>query len=725
MNIETRNLIPNPEGPFPPLPDPLPPFPEPPTPMPMPFPQPFPESPQPITWPQPWPLLPPIKVRSLRCGCYLVNFKFNTNPLVTYDGTLRVECHNNGRTASGDLYQRPVIWLPPIIGFPPISRRPILLPGPNPVAGIPILGRSRYRYYLRITQILEWFTFGNSFTLGFEMWRFTKNAGAWSTGGTWTNEGAFTALMNWQTAPGGYPSSGDYLAGDVKNSSSTVVGRLTMGWVSQYLRKATVEIDRVSQSEAPLNNGSGVDWRTIGDGIGWDIIVDESDSDVVEPSGESWSNAECHAAMLERRDASNLDNEWRYHILCVRRLDSTARGIMYDAFGGDSNNVPREGCAIASHWTIPNATQWGAVQGLRFGTATAPYFRTAVHEIGHAKGLYHNTADNGIMNTTDVIANSSLSPGSPSFPNNIQWSFNPEDARRLRHMPDIYVRPGGVPFGTSYASTPISPADQEIEAEGLELYVTLVLETVPLGAPVRVNIELINTTKEPIAAPTTLSMMSGLVKGTVIDPAGTQRSFSPLIHCIEEHPIGTLNPQESIRHSITLLRGGQGALFPMPGYYRVVVEVHWDSDGIEAVVTGEADVMVASAVDDAHAQAALKIFSTPDALLTLVFGGDHLSDGIEVIQAALKNTILRPHYAYIEAKRVAERFGKRKANLKAASDLIDDSTVMSPAEVNRSVGLVKAEGADSVPGKKIVKVLKSKVGKLKVSDDIKKQVDSL
>jgi hypothetical protein len=161
---------------------------------------------------------------------------------------------------------------------------------------------------------------------------------------------------------------------------------------------------------------------------------------VAEPSGTSWNNAEAHAAMLERRDASNLDAEWRYHVLCVRRLDATERGIMYDASGGDSNNIPREGCVIASHWMIPETPAYGNVQGVRFGTATGPYFRTAVHETGHAMGLYHNTADNCFMNTTDQIAENSLAAGSAAFPDNIQWSYNGEDAKRLRHMPDIYVR---------------------------------------------------------------------------------------------------------------------------------------------------------------------------------------------------------------------------------------------------------------------------------------------
>jgi hypothetical protein len=163
----------------------------------------------------------------------------------------------------------------------------------------------------------------------------------------------------------------------------------------------------------------------------------------------------------------------------------------------------------------------------------------------------------------------------------------------------------------------------------------------------------------------------------------------------------------------------------MPGAYRIIVEVHWDSDGIEAVVTGETDVMVTPAVDDAHAQAALKILSTPDTLLTLVLGGDHLVEGIEAIQTAIKNPVLRPHYAYIEAKRVAERFGKRKANLKAAAELIDDATVMTLAEIKRAAGLVKAEGADSAPGKILAKKLKNKAGILKAGHDVRELVDSL
>jgi len=725
MNAQIRDLSPRPEGLLPPLPDPLPPFPEPPLPQPMPLPQPF---PQPVPIPQPW---PPIRIRSLRCGCYLVKLTSSTNPLSVADGTLRVECHNNGRTASGDLYQRRIvqICLPPIPGFPPRCKS-ILLPGPNPTDGIPILPRDRYRYYLRVTQILESFTLANSFTLGFEMYRF------YSDTKTWTNEGAFTALMSWTTAPAGYPSSGDYLEGDIRNGAGVVVGRLTMGWVSEYLRRAVVEIDRVSASEAPLDNGAGVNWRSIFDQVGWDVTVVESNTNVTEPSGEGWSDAECHQGMLDWRDSADLDTQWRYHLLCVRRLDSTSRGIMYDAYSGDSNNIPREGAAESSHWLFtndpifPEDHSWGQCANLRFGECTRAYFRTAVHEIGHAIMMFHpaGAAGNHIMQVTPQIAENAVGP--VEFPNNIEWAFSPEDQRWLRHLPDVVVRPGTVlRFGEDvsppYPGIPISPLDVTAEIEGLEVQVSLLLEAVPLGAPVRANFRLVNNGSVSVPVPGRLSLKTGHVMGKVIDPSGTVRTFSTIIRYLDEAELQMLEPGQSLGDSLTLLRGPDGALFPSPGVHRVIVTLTWDAGGCLVQLSGETSVMVTPPVDEDHAKAALKVLATPDALVTLVVGGDHLTDGIEAIQVGVKNPVLRPHFAYIEAKRLAQRFGKRKANLKAAAELITDETVMSPAEIKKAAKLVKAEGADSVPGKSIAKTLKSKASTLNVSDEIKTMVDSL
>lgn len=649
-------------------------------------------------------------LRRLRSGCYLLRYTpTQTFPLVHYDGTMRVERHANGTTASGDLYTHST-------AFWPGSGAPV---EPNPSAGIPVFPRSRYRYYLRVTQVLEGYTFGSSFTLGFEMHRFDQAAR------TWTNEGTLTARMAWTTAPAGYPSGADYLTGSVQNAAGATVGSLTMGWVSPYLRRAVLEVDRVGAAEAPLDNGAGVGWRTIFDTVGWDVTVQVSDANVAEPSGESFSDAELHATMLARRAAASLDAEWRYHVLCVRRLDSTSRGIMYDAYGGDSNNIPREGCGISSHWMVPNTATWGLIAGMRFGSATSSYFRTAVHEIGHALGLYHNTADNGIMNTTDTIAASAVPP--VQFPNNVLWSFAADDQKRLRHMPDVWVRPGGVPFGSAYSVAPISPTDMIQDAEGLELEVTPLLDAVPLGAPVRVTVALVNTSGVPLPVPGGLGLKSGFVRGKVVDPAGTVRTFSPLLRCVEEHELRMLEPGGRVESSMTLLRGAEGALFPSAGPFTVVVEVDWDLPGSGPVgIAGEGTVMVTPAENPAHADAALKVLSTPDALLTLVLGGDHLVDGVEAIRAGVDNPVLRPHFAVVEAKRIGERFGRREAQPQEAAKLLDENAVMSPSEVKSTAkiaGQVRDRKATGYA--QLVKRLRIKVAQVSADDATRKLVDQL
>jgi hypothetical protein len=65
--------------------------------------------------------------------------------------------------------------------------------------------------------------------------------------------------------------------------------------------------------------------------------------------------------------------------------------------------------------------------------------------MGHAMGLGHNDAGFHIMRPTDGIAQGA-SADKP-FPANIEWSFEPNDEHRLRHWPDIAVRPGGAALG--------------------------------------------------------------------------------------------------------------------------------------------------------------------------------------------------------------------------------------------------------------------------------------
>lgn len=595
----------------------------------------------------------------LRPGCHLLRFTPKVpGPLTSRcDGTLRVERDGESLIASGDLYLQGA--------------------EPDPGAGIPVFARALYRAYLRVTRIDD-----DGLALGFELFDFDHSSTTWLEGVE------LSAHLGRAPAPDGYPSRDDFLRGEVRDASGEPVGDLTIGWVSPHLRRAVIELDRVAKSEAPVANSAGLGWSELFEAIGWQVTVKESDLDVLEPSGESWSNAELHAEMLRRRSGTNLDGEWRFWLLSVRRLESDERGFMFDRDGADSNNVPREAAGIASHWVIPDEDPWGLARGRRFGSEPDLYFRTAVHEIGHALGLVHDTRNDGIMCPTLDLAERAVAP--QQFPENISWSYAAKDRFRLRHMPDHWVRPGGVPFGAGFGTAPRLPESADAEPDRLELSVSPLLAVVPIGAPVRVDVTLRNAGPDPVPAPVDLSLKSGHVHGTVTDPSGTVRSFRPLVRHTEPRRLEELARGELRSGSLTLLRGVEGPLFPSAGDHTIEVRVEWEIDGVVHQAAGSGAVAVSPAVDEAHAEAARRIMRAPDALLTLALGGDHLPGGVNAIRAALANDVLRPHYAYVEAKRLASRFQQRPADLAGAAELIDADSVMSATEIDKAARLVEA-----------------------------------
>lgn len=635
----------------------------------------------------------------LQKGCYYIRMmptSLHTPTRFQYEGTLRIQRTGGAFIGSGDLYINDFCKTP--------TYCPVLSENDERKNIIPVFSRKRYAYYLRVTHTHGDPDSGKGIVLELEPFRFQHANHTWSKGET------LTAEVKLSVGPDGI----HYWRGDVQTRSNVVLGHMIVVRVSPFLRQAVIEIDRVAASECPAEDMECKEWQRVFKKAGWDVTMEISDENVEEPQDFSWSTSELHQKMLKYSKSRDLDKEWRYHLLAVRELDDKeAFGLMYDNTISDLNDIPREGAAIVSHVMFPGNDFWGRCKGKRFGESKEPYIRTAIHEIGHAMMLYHpdNVHENYIMQRTVNVAHNACNVVPPQqFPDNIEWSFSPRDIRLLCHLPDIAVRPGGVSFGTPHQRLPVNVRDEVVEAEGLKLEVSALNEVVPIGAPVRVNFSLINRSDREQLVPGSLSMKTGHVSGRVIDPLGASQDFATIHQYTMDTMPQTLDPGECLSHSMTLLWGSKGPLFPTSGYYRIITELKWHLEGVQIRIAGSTSIMVTSPKNNEHARAALKILSTPDTLLSLAIGGDHLEVGNEVIRAAISHPVLRPHYSLIEAKRVGQRYFNRKPNLKEAAEIVDEETVMSPAEVKRLAKILRnfANETDNDVVEKMSKVLVEK-----------------
>lgn len=367
-------------------------------------------------------------------GCYFIAYglHFEADSFLTHVGTLRVDSRSGGPAASADLYEVRSEGNEALGLVPPLGD------------GIPIFPIADYRLYLRITMIEA--SPESGFTIEFEAHRYIATSFKTLDGDSsaqWMREGAFKASMKPATAPSGYPRPELFFVGDVARTATDLdggtIGRLQMGWVSDSLRRGVVEIDRVMDANMPQDNGAGLTWQSVFATVGWEMRAVASDTGVFKTGTGVWSAVDVERARRKYRDSADLDIEWRYYLLVASEISAPGSqfGFMY--------HDAREALYITSQFVFPDTeAKWGTLRGKRFDETVA-FFRTAVHELGHAMGLGHNTRGTHFMNTTESIASAALPDG--SFPANVTWSFSPADEFRLRHWPDIVVRPGGARLG--------------------------------------------------------------------------------------------------------------------------------------------------------------------------------------------------------------------------------------------------------------------------------------
>ena len=364
----------------------------------------------------------------LKDGSWLVTYRSADSTSTIYDGVIRVTSGSELAFVSGDLFKRPV--------RPLDSKSKPESVEPKPQDGIPVLPLSTYSSYLQFTKLHNPESPNGTIDMLFFLWDYTRTE-------PWKNSGLQSMSIGNGKSPDGVKPT-DYLTGFVKNASGVRIASIVLQFVSKYYRKASLEIATVPGVKPPMDNGSGLTWRTVFENAGIDMKVTVADANIPEPVKNPgvWKISDLNDALVKWRSKTGADTNVKYLLLVVKKYEEALipRGIMFDDNG-------KQGASVATNWIIPQSSPavLGTFGGKTWGSAVAPFFRTAVHEIGHAMGLPHNVNTQTFMDDTITLANSG-EKGLSKFPTNIRWEFAEDDVRRIHHWPEIYIRPGGLPY---------------------------------------------------------------------------------------------------------------------------------------------------------------------------------------------------------------------------------------------------------------------------------------
>jgi hypothetical protein len=564
----------------------------------------------------------------LRGGCYRILLTLGS---VDYLGALRVEREAAGQVlASGDLY------------------RFAAGTAPNPGFDIPILPRGRYHSFVRAIGIE--LTPDDEIALTLQQFDYTPPPVGTYTGRFPGSPGSRTARVVLARAVHPAPGWPGPVYEGTWTAAGSSIGEVTIGWVSPYFRRCTIEVDTVIGAVAPgavpSADGSGEeDFRTVLASAGWDATVVYDRREIPKPgcvaaATDCWADACLHALMRAvRRPDTDLDREWRLHLLVVPGHITCSRGKMYDTIV-----VPREGVVTYCDDGYPaESSAWfGTAEGRTQRAVPRAYLRSAAHELVHGFNQIHQETeggpDNSIMTTTPSVADvlRGATSGDPGiFPDGILLAVNPRVRRHLVHFPDPVVRPGGHGFATWTTGVLQADARLQVGPETLALTITCGAQRAKLGEPVPISWRLTNTGDDTVTVPSEITTSSLYARIAVLDADGSRREMAPFVIECEQTRLVPLEAGDSLTADSLVFWSTDGFAFERPGRHTIEVRVEWAVAGIPRVVRGSTEIFVdypASDLDNAVAATLLD----PEVGMWVALGGraGHLGGAVERLAAA-------------------------------------------------------------------------------------------
>ena len=630
-----------------------------------------------------------------REGCWSIVYQPDFR-LVTFRGTVRVDRSDpdagaDGVILSGDLYSRPIVGPLPapdtgvdapggpapaddagVAGAATVTgdggeaggrsgdaagrapsaaaaaSRPGEVPGAAPFPRrrvIPVFPRNEYHSYLKGTRLSvpQFAPPGRpcSVTLDFEQFDYTQPAPG-TFKGSFPAAPSRTVRLSLNRVRSPFPFLGTRYTGRW-TEGGVDRGAVTLTWVSRFFRQATVEIDTLLGAVAPQPVPDGAGGTEYFDTIyakhGWQLTVVTDEVDVPVPSGvtptDCWSSGNLHNLMSAHRSATtDLDKEWKLHLMVVPAQLGCGRGVMYDQI-----DVPREGCASFSDDGYPSgdSPNFLGAENRKQRDVPRAFLRSATHEITHTFNQIHQeqetTADNSIMTTTPSVADVLGGPttGEPGvFPDQIQLAVNTNVRHHLNHMPDPVIRPGGWPFATWFGDVVPQAGDRhEFDRTELELTVTAGADRIALGQPLDLAWTLTNRGAEPLLVPLDLRLEALFAAVVVTDAEGRRRPFRPFVIECESARIGELDAGGSVSASARVFWSSEGFAFPRAGVYTVTVAVTWSAHGVPVGVSGDRQVFVDFPTTDADNEASALVLH-PEVGKWVALGGDayHLTEAV-------------------------------------------------------------------------------------------------